>query len=817
MSDKDLARKPPRCVGWRAPERSNWRKPQYLHGIYLFGRKRSIYIILLAAPSLEQRSQNQPAAGSSRGNAMIEIRIHGRGGQGGVTLAKLIATSRFLKGLSVQAFGLYAAERSGAPIQAFCRYSEVPITNRNLIYEPDHIIVLDPTLVGPPIVAGLKAGGWILINSPQEAATFADQFPRNRIAIVDATKIARDNDLGTRSVPIVNTALAGAVARMLGFPLDQMSAALEHLGFVGPNLVAATRAYEELQLIDEPRETATDEDRVAPPSEERGPSILEGAGGALPALKTGQWATEQPHRQQMVPPCNHICPAGNNVQGFLNALANEETDEALGILLRTTPFPSVCGRACPAPCMESCNRIELDGAVNVRQLERYAGDHGEVIPEPLAEREERVAVVGSGPAGLTAAYHLARFGYKVTVFESGSDIGGLLRTGIPDFRLPEDVVSREIDRILSLGVDVHTEQRIDRQRLLDLARDHDAVLVATGMQEQRDLQLGMNGTEAVVQGIDFLDHVNHSSVRVDGEKVVVIGGGNTAMDAARSALRLGAERVGVVYRRTRKEMPAIEEEIDEAMEEGVTIDYLTQPVALHEDRGDGARRHYRLTCRKMELGRPDDSGRRSPVEIPGSDFDIACHRVILALGQSPDVSVFPEGTEVREGTQLLGLLETPVFAIGDLATRDGTVASAIGSGRRSAVHIHGVLSGEQVRITEHAEALRDVDVWHDEVIHADAMKLHLFERQPAAEGESLSVGERRSTFDEIHMGLDDASEATRCLSCGVCNECDFCCTYCPEGVLKRVGHKLEFDYSYCKGCGVCVAECPRNVIFMSHL
>jgi heterodisulfide reductase subunit A-like polyferredoxin len=219
----------------------------------------------------------------------------------------------------------------------------------------------------------------------------------------------------------------------------------------------------------------------------------------------------------------------------------------------------------------------------------------------------------------------------------------------------------------------------------------------------------------------------------------------------------------------------------------------------------------------MELGEPDDSGRRRPVEIAGSEFEVDCHRVILALGQSPDISVFPEGTEVREGTQLLGLLEKPLFAIGDLATREGTVAAAIGSGRRSAVHIHNVLSGEHVTITEHAEARRDVDEWHDEVIRADAMKLHLFERQAGVEGESLDPEERRSTFDEVHLGLEDTSEAARCLSCGVCNECDLCITYCPEGVLKRVGHSLEFDYGYCKGCGMCVAECPRNVIFMSHL
>jgi NADPH-dependent glutamate synthase beta subunit-like oxidoreductase len=329
--------------------------------------------------------------------------------------------------------------------------------------------------------------------------------------------------------------------------------------------------------------------------------------------------------------------------------------------------------------------------------------------------------------------------------------------------------------------------------------------------------LGIGATEAVVQGIDFLDQVHNGHVRVDGDDVLVIGGGNTAIDAARSALRLGASEVRVIYRRTREQMPAIGEEIDEALEEGIGIEFLTQPISLSAEPDDGTRRRHRLTCRRMQLGEPDESGRRAPIEIPGSDFDLDCDRVILALGQSPDLSVFPEGTEVREGNQLLGLLETPLFAIGDLATGDGTVAGAIGSGRRSAVHIHDVLSGEHVHITEHADALRDVDVWRDEVIRADAMKLHLFERQSFAEGDSLDVATRRSTFDEVHMGLDDAAEAARCLSCGVCNECDLCSTYCPEGVLKRVGHRLEFDYGYCKGCGVCVAECPRNVIFMSQL
>jgi Pyruvate/2-oxoacid:ferredoxin oxidoreductase delta subunit len=191
--------------------------------------------------------------------------------------------------------------------------------------------------------------------------------------------------------------------------------------------------------------------------------------------------------------------------------------------------------------------------------------------------------------------------------------------------------------------------------------------------------------------------------------------------------------------------------------------------------------------------------------------------VILALGQSPDVSVFPEGTEVREGSVLLGVLERPVYAVGDLATNEGTVAGAIGSGRRVAMHIHQTLTGDVVVAGEQSRVRSDVDEWHDEVIRSEALRMHLFERQATEGGVAIEMEQRLTTFEEIHAGLESTAEARRCLSCGVCNECDICVTYCPEGVLKRVGHQLVFDYAYCKGCGICVTECPRNVVFMSHL
>jgi ferredoxin len=393
-----------------------------------------------------------------------------------------------------------------------------------------------------------------------------------------------------------------------------------------------------------------------------------------------------------------------------------------------------------------------------------------------------------------------------------------LRTGIPEFRLPAEVVDREIERILDLGVEVITDLAIERSRLFDVARSHDAVLVATGLQALRGLRLNGSETAVPVQGIDFLEEVRRGRGRMDGEDVIVVGGGNTAMDAARSALRGGATSVRVLYRRTRAEMPAIAEEVDEALEEGVTIDFLVQPVAASDTaQSDGDSSRYTLQCRRMELGEPDASGRRRPVEIPDSDFDVSFTRLILALGQSADLSLFPENTDVREGEPLPGPFASPVYVLGDLATGEGTVAAAIGSGRRAALRLHEAFTGESVETGEHTRARSDVDVWHDEVIPGDALRLNLFESQPASTGSVLAIGRRRTTFEEVHHGLPHTGEARRCLSCGVCNECDICVTYCPEGVLQREGGEMVFDYAYCKGCGICVAECPRNVLFMSQL
>ena len=734
---------------------------------------------------------------------MIEIRIHGRGGQGGVTLAKILAAAEHREGKSVQAFGVYAAERSGAPVQAYLRCDEEPIHNPNQIYEPDHLIVLDPTLISPPILSGLKPGGWILMNceKPPEHYAGQERTASFRIATVDATRIAVKHGLGSRTVPIVNTALAGAAARLLGMNLQSVIGAFDDFGFHGGNEQAAQEAWEAVLIQEQAPKPGEFHKQALPHA--RGHGFIDGNAGAAPAVHTGQWANQQPVWENSTPPCNFICPAGNDVQGFLAALTEEDVDGALEILLKTTPFPSVCGRVCPGFCMTQCNRSELEGPVNVRALERYAGDHGESRIMASEQRPEKVAVIGAGPAGLSGAYHLARLGYGVTIFEAGSELGGLMRTGIPSYRLPREALDQDISRIMDLGIETVFNSPVDHKRLHQLTHEFDAVLAATGLQRLTSIDLGLDlgsGEGRVMQGIEFLDRVRTHSVSVAGEDVVVVGGGNTAIDAARSAFRLGAHNVRIIYRRTRDEMPAISEEVDDAIDEGITIDFLCSPIRISREEGK-----RQLSCLRMELGEPDDSGRRRPVAIDGSDFEVPCDRVILAIGQAADLSLLPDDATLSKEQPIETEGEAPVYPAGDLLTNEGTVTAAIGCGRDMALMLHERFSGEKLYTDPPAEGT---------VVRADQVRMQHFALHQRHDGSVLPFEQRETSFDEVRQGLDDVEEAKRCLSCGVCNSCDRCVTYCPDGLVKRVGKDIIFDYEYCKGCGVCVSECSRAVIYM---
>ena len=738
---------------------------------------------------------------------MTEITIYGRGGQGGVTLAKLIATSYFLRDKYVQAFGVYAAERSGAPLQAYVRIDDEEITNHNQVRTPDHVIVLDRTLIGPTILSGLKPNGWIILNTTEPPEAFAESFAGHQVATVDATSIAVANGLGTRTVPIVNTTILGAAARVFDLTLHDVNAALADLKFGGANVTSADQAFERVS-----RKKLAGKLAVAPVASPGGPAadLLDENTGMMPRIRTGSWATRKPERQRLTPPCNHGCPAGNDVRGFVEAVGKEDYDGALAILLETSPFPGTCGRVCPAPCMESCNRRLHDESVNIRELERYAADHGQRPDVTPPWREERVAVVGSGPAGMSATYHLAKLGYHVALFEGDTELGGVMRTGIPTYRLPRDVLGEEISYIVRHGVEVETGRFISRQDLLNMSHRFNAVFVGTGLQDSRTLNLGGAADEYIEQGIDFLNRVRQKQIRLDGERIVVIGGGNTAVDAARSALRVGARSVHIVYRRTRAEMPAIREEIDEALEEGIKLDELVMPLTLERD-GRGAL----LACQRMRLGEPDESGRASPIPETSEDaqFSMHCDRLVLALGQSSNVAILPEGSEISDNGSLLGLSGGPIFAGGDFATNEGTVTAAIGSGHKAAMHIHRTLTGEDLFPPP-----------SEPVAAEDAITMHVFTHSKREEAVMVAPGDRRRSFAEVRVGLVDEPshrravvEANRCFSCGVCNTCDQCKEYCPEGILLRDGDSYRFDYGYCKGCGVCATACPRGVIYMSEL
>jgi NADPH-dependent glutamate synthase beta subunit-like oxidoreductase len=455
--------------------------------------------------------------------------------------------------------------------------------------------------------------------------------------------------------------------------------------------------------------------------------------------------------------------------------------------------------------MTVCNRRELDEPVNIRDIERAVAERG-IWPQPVRPmRRQRVAVVGSGPAGLSAAYHLARVGFPVTIFEAAAELGGVLRSGIPMYRLPRSILDREIDYVLRHGIEVQTNHPVDRKELAQLRADFAAVFVATGLRKARSLDLGDRCDDVISQALDFLDYVRRSEVTLVGRRVVVVGGGNTALDAARSALRLGAKDVHVVYRRSRTEMPAIAEEIEEAAEEGVAIDELLSPLRLDKST-DGPV----LVCRRMRLGDVDESGRRKPVPLEGDDalIEVPCDRLLLALGQEPDLALLPEDAEISESGVVSQAFDGGLLlAGGDLARGEGTVSAAIGSGRMAAARIAASLLGTG---SEQATP--------SNLAGPDVVILDRFPRAPQHRSATLPAAERRTGFAEVRLGLvDDAlrEEAKRCLSCGACTACDTCVVYCPEGVLFSDGSgHLTFDYDYCKGCGLCATQCPRGVIIM---
>jgi 2-oxoacid:acceptor oxidoreductase gamma subunit (pyruvate/2-ketoisovalerate family) len=736
----------------------------------------------------------------------LEIRLHGRGGQGGVTCAKILAAIYARLGKSVQTFGDYAGERSGAPIRAYTRVSDERITNRNKVYHPDHLLVLDPTLLSDDLVAGLVPGGLLIINTPDAPATFAGRFGGFRVATLDATTIARKHNIGTRSVVIVNTTLAGAYCKAVGLPYDALECAYRDLHLQG-NLPAAGEAYDSVAVEELPanRKAAPARARSSLPPGTPVIALTEHTEGLPTGLKTGSWRTQLPRYVEHFAPCNAACPAGNDVVGFVQTLMNDGEEAAAEVLTRTQPFASVCGRVCPAPCMVGCSRSNYDGAVNIRALERWIGDHAPRLhaAPTAAQNRRRIGIIGSGPAGLSAAFELARAGHHVTIFEGEPELGGVLRTGIPSYRLPRDVVDREIDAILALGVETHPGTFLNSDQIMELAWEYDAVIVAAGFGKPVKLDVPGVTLDGVEDGTRFLHRVNMEGGRAVSGHVIVLGGGNTAMDCARSALRSGASRVSVVYRRTRSEMPAILEEIAESEHEGVEFHFQRAPVSVG---GNG--RVTSLRIAEVEMGPPDASGRRRPM-VTDRTSTIACDHVLLALGQAADPGLLPEGAAIMDGRVHFGGSPANLHVCGDYSTGEGTVSHAIGDGRRTAQRVLRAL-GENVTVFARPKPVQ--------VVPMSSIRPEYFAPRPAANERSEPVATRVHNFHETNHGIPDPREAERCFSCGHCTGCDTCLVFCPEGIIERAlatdGTNYLVNLDYCKGCGICVTECPRGAMEM---
>ena len=519
--------------------------------------------------------------------------------------------------------------------------------------------------------------------------------------------------------------------------------------------------------------------------------------------KTGSWRTERPVYLDRLPPCNDACPAGENIQHWLYLAEEGRYEAAWRKIMEDNPFPAIMGRVCYMPCEGACNRGRLDESVGINSVERFLGDQGLMYQwrvEPGRDTGKKVMIVGAGPGGLAAAYHLRRFGHQVTVFEASAKAGGLIRYGIPKYRMPREKLNGEIRRIEEMGVEIRCNARIDDILQIRNQGGFDAVVLALGAPIPRRASIPQEGEEVMIlDALDVLREVELEEPTALRGHVAIQGGGNTAMDVARSAVRLGCPAVTVLVRRDRSDMTAHPMEIHEAIEEGVDI----MPLRAIE----------RIKGRELQLEVNLLGEDRRPVatgELETMQADV----VVQAMGQVVEEDLLTQlpGLEIRDGIVMndrhMMTGAEGVFALGDMVPSARTVTVAIGQGKKTARNVDAWLRGETYETAAKHEVadFGMLNSWY----YSDA---------PRTVRPMLDLMRRQSGFAEVVGNLNEENakfEARRCLSCGNCFECDNCYGICPDNAVTKLGpgKRFEFKYDYCKGCGMCAAECPCGAIKM---
>ena len=547
--------------------------------------------------------------------------------------------------------------------------------------------------------------------------------------------------------------------------------------------------------------------------------------GISKVVAFGDHSHKCPIYVKQTPPCTAGCPAGNDIRSWLTIVQQTELRQrswkesyelAWHEASKTTPFPAVCGRVCPHPCETNCNRnMKDDGAVNISSFERFIGDYGINVGLQHKKlttqvKDKKVAVIGAGPAGLSCAFQLARRGFPVTVFEAFAKPGGMLRYGIPPYRLPRNILDAEIEAIVRTGVKIICNTVIGEDKSLDeLQAEFDAIFIGIGA--HKGVQLGVEGEDApnVFSAVRFLKMINSGETVHLGARVIVVGGGHSALVIARIARRLGAE-VTVLYRRTIVEMPATEDEVSEALAENIDIRYLIAPVGIRSENNKAVA----VECMKMKLGEPDDSGRRRPVPVEGSRLEVPCTALILAISQRPDWK------DVERYVSNNGWLKPDenwsvdgaIYVGGDAISPD-RVTTAIGHGRMAAERMAAQLEGKRFRPPSESG-----------IITPEKLRLSYYEEMERNERRWMPVEERfTGTIDlEIDFGITEEqfrAEAMRCMSCGLCFECNQCMIFCPQRAISAfpqnpVGEVMFTDYTKCVGCHICAQACPCGYIQM---